>query len=129
VVLKDNLQWKIIYTGGSQRQTPVANNLYWRFSMTPASGNNLYWWSSMTTGSRNCTYITGGEWEPKNLLEPVHFITPSGCGFRPQGFLCQRSSPPPARHRKVFLCPFLYSFPFPSATTAAVISCADRRAL
>jgi hypothetical protein len=37
-VLYDNRQWKTIYTGGSLRQLPVENYLYWRFSNKTASG-------------------------------------------------------------------------------------------
>jgi hypothetical protein len=50
-------QCKTIYTSGSQIKSPVANY--------------LYWWFSMTTANRNCAYITGGE--------QVHFITSSSC--------------------------------------------------
>jgi hypothetical protein len=43
--------------------------------------------------------------------------------FIPEGFFA--GDPP--RHRQVFLCPFLSSFPFPSATVT-VISRVGRRA-
>jgi hypothetical protein len=76
----------------------------------------------------------GGERELEkftNPLEPVHLITLSGCrilSLRVSSSAILRVVPMPPRHRQVFLCPFIYSFPFPFSIAAAAISRAGRRA-